>query len=76
MKCVIKGTVVGKGVWVSKKDNKEFPWVDVYSEGECPRVFGYPVSSFGGLSEGEPVEWPVRVFVNQNGRLCVTYDDR
>ena len=55
MKCVLTGTVVGKGVITSKKDNKEYPWVDVYSDGECPRVFGFPTMEFSGLAEGEVI---------------------
>lgn len=76
MKCILTGTVVGKGVITSKKDNKEYPWVDVYSDGECSRVFGFPTMEFSGLAEGEVIEWPVRITVNDNGRLGVRYIDK
>lgn len=76
MKCNLFGTVVGKGVITSRKDGKEYPWVDVYGDGDCVRVFGYPLESFGALSEGEVVEWPVRVSALNDGRLSVRYSER
>lgn len=76
MRCILTGTVVGKGALVSKKDGKEYLWVDVYSAGECPRVFGYPAMEFSGLAEGEVIEWPVSVTVSDRGRLGVRYSDK
>ena len=73
MKCNLFGTVVGRGVIKSKKDGKEYPWVDVYADGDCVRVFGYSLDSFPSLSEGEVVEWPVRVSALSEGRLSVRY---
>ena len=72
MKCMFEGTIVGKGVVISRKDGKEYPWFDVYSDGECLRVFGVPFSDYEGYICGESVEWPVRISV-YNGDLSVRY---
>lgn len=69
MKCNLFGTVVGKRV-IKGKDGKEYPMVDVYSDGELSKVFGLSIDEYQAASEGEVIEWPVRVYVN-DGKLSV-----
>lgn len=69
MKCNLFGTVVGKRV-IKSRDGKEYPCIDVYSDGELSRVFGLSIDEYQAASEGEVIEWPVRVYVN-DGKLSV-----